>query len=61
MSCYIFRKITKTSKDKRVDIRNMPIGMSKKVYKGMVKEMDKIASQEEKSKKQRALNFLITT
>ena len=39
----------KISKDERVDIRNMPVRMSKKVYKEMVKEMDKIASQEEPS------------
>ena len=31
----------KISKDERADIRNMPVGMSKKVYKEMVKEMDK--------------------
>ena len=31
------------------DIRNMPARMSKKVYKEMVKEMDKISSQEEPS------------
>ena len=42
----------KISKDERVDIRNMPVGMSKKVYKEMVKEMDKIALQEEHSQKQ---------
>ena len=33
----------KISKDERVDIRNMPVGMSKKVYKEMVTEMDKIS------------------
>ena len=48
----------KISKDERVDIRSMPIGMSKKVYKDMVKEMDKIASQEEPSKQQRASNVI---
>ena len=47
LSCYIFRKIMKISKDERANIRNMPVGMSKKVYKEMVKEMDKIASHEE--------------
>ena len=31
----------KISKDERVDIRNMPVGMSKKVYKDMVKEIEK--------------------
>ena len=48
----------KISKDERVDIRNMPVGMSKKVYKEMVKEMDKIASQEEPSQQQRASNVI---
>ena len=48
----------KISKDERVDTRNMPIGMSKKVYKEMVKEMDKIASQEEPSQQQRASNVI---
>ena len=40
------------------DIRNMPLGISKKVYKEMVKEMDKIASQEEPSQQQRASNVI---
>ena len=39
----------KISKDEWVDIRNMLVAMSKKVYKEMVKEMDKIASPEEPS------------
>ena len=39
----------KISKDEQADIRNMPVAMSKKVYKEMVKEMEKIASQEESS------------
>ena len=47
LSCYIFRKFMKISKDERVDIRNMPVEMSKKMYKEMVKEIDKIASQED--------------
>ena len=34
----------KITKDEQADIRNMPVGMSKKVYKEMVKEMDKIES-----------------
>ena len=34
----------KISTDERDDIRNMPVGMSKTLYKEMVKEMDKIAS-----------------
>ena len=42
----------KISQVERVDIRNMLVGMPKKVYKEMVKEMDKIASQEEPSQQQ---------
>ena len=48
----------KISKEERADIRNMPAGMSKKVYKEMVKEMDKIASWEEPSIQQCALNVI---
>ena len=48
----------KISKDEWADIRNMPVGMSKKVYKEMVKEMDKITSQEEPSQQQRASNVI---
>ena len=48
----------KISKDEQVDIINMPAGMSKNVYKGMVKEMDKNASQEEPSQQQRASNVI---
>ena len=48
----------KISKNERVDIKNMPVGMSKNVYKVMVKEMDKIASQEESSQQQRASNVI---
>ena len=48
----------KISKDERVDIRNMPVGMSKNVYKEMVKEMDKIASWEELSQQQSASNVI---
>ena len=48
----------KISKYEWADIINMPIGMSKKVYKEMVKEMDKIASQEEPSQQQRASNLI---
>ena len=48
----------KISKDEQADIRNMPVGMSKKVYKEMVKEMEKIASQEEPSQQQRASNVI---
>jgi hypothetical protein len=46
----------KIPEDQRVDIRNMIVGMSKKVYKDMVKEMDIIALQEEPSQQQRASN-----
>jgi hypothetical protein len=47
--CHVifFRKIMKIPKNQRADIQNMPIGMSKKVYEEMVKELDIIASQEE--------------
>ena len=48
----------KISKDERANIRNMPVGMSKKVYKEMVKEMNKITSQEEPSQQQRASNVI---
>ena len=48
----------KISKDEWADIRNMPVGMSKKLYKEMVKEMDKIASREEPSQQQRASNVI---
>ena len=58
MSCYIFKKIMKISKDEQADIINMPIGMSKKVYKEMVKEMEKISSLEEPSQQQGASNII---
>ena len=45
-------------KDERADIRNMPVGMSKKLYKEMVKEMDKTASLEEPSQQQLASNVI---
>ena len=48
----------KISKDERADIKNMLVGMSKKVYKEMVKEMDKIALHEEPSQQQRASNVI---
>ena len=48
----------KISKDGRANIINMPTGMSKKVYNEMVKEMDKISSQEEPSQQQRASNVI---
>ena len=48
----------KISKDEWADIINMLVGMSKKVYKEMVKEMDKIASYEEPSQQQRASNVI---
>ena len=48
----------KISKDEQADIKNMPVGMSKKVYKEMFKEMDKIASREEPSQQQRASNSI---
>jgi len=48
----------KISKDERPDIRNILVRMSKKVYKEMVKEMEKIASQEEPSQQQCASNVI---
>ena len=48
----------KISKDEWVDIINMLVGMSKKVYKEMVKEMEKIASWEEPYQQQRASNVI---
>ena len=48
----------KVSKDERANIRNMLVGMSKKVYKEMVKEMDKIASLEEPSQQQLDSNVI---
>ena len=48
----------KISKDEWADIRNMPVGMSKKVYKEIVKEMDIIASHEEPYQQQRASNVI---
>ena len=48
----------KISKDEWDDMRNMLVGMSKKVYKEMVKEMEKIASQEEPSEQQCASNVI---
>ena len=47
MPFYISRNIMKIPKDERGDMQNVPVGVSKKVYKDMVKEMDIIASQEE--------------
>ena len=41
----------KISNDEWADIRNIPVGMSKKVYKDMVKEMDIISSKEDPYKK----------
>ena len=48
----------KISKVEWPDIINMPVGMSKNVYKEMVKEMDIIASHEEPSQQQRASNVI---
>ena len=39
-------------KDEQDDIKNMVVGMSKKVYNEIVKEMDIIASHEEPSQQQ---------
>ena len=48
----------KISKYEWADIRNMPVVMSKKVYKEMVKEMDKIASQDDPFQQQYASNVI---
>ena len=48
----------KISKDEGGNIRNMLVGMSKKVYKEMVKEMDIIASHEQPSQQQCASNVI---
>ena len=48
----------KISKDERADIINMPVGMSKKVYREMVKEMDIIASHKEPSQQQHVSNVI---
>ena len=46
----------KIPKDEWGDMWNVPVGVSKKVYKEMVKEIDIIASQEDPSQQQRASN-----
>ena len=46
----------KIPKGEQGDMRNVPVGVSKNVYKDMVKEIDIIASQEEPSQQQRATN-----
>ena len=51
-----FHEDYEKSKYERANIGNMPIGMSKRVYKEMVKEVDKISLQEEPSKQQCASN-----
>ena len=48
----------KISKDELADMRNMLVGMSKNVYKEMVKEMDIISLHEEPSQEQRASNVV---
>jgi hypothetical protein len=44
----------KIPSEKRGEIQYMPVGMSKRVYIEMVKEMNIIASQEDVSQQQRA-------
>ena len=46
----------KIPKDERGDMWNVPGGVSKKVYKEMVKEIEIIALQEETSQQQHASN-----
>ena len=48
----------KISKDERADIKNMRVGMSKTVYKEIVKEIEKFASQEEPYQQQDASNVI---
>ena len=50
----------KISKDEQADIRNIPLGMSKKVYKDMVKEMDIIASHEGPYQQKHPSNIICT-
>ena len=46
----------KTPNDERGDMWNVPVGVSKTMYKEMVKEIDIIASQEKPSQQQCASN-----
>ena len=48
----------KISKDEQADIKNMSVGMSKKVYKDMVKEMDIITLHEEPYQQKHASNAI---
>ena len=48
----------KISKDEWSNTKNIPVRMSKKVYKDMVKEMDIIASHEDPSQQQLASNVI---
>ena len=48
----------KISEDEEADTKNMAVGMSKNLYKEMVKEMDIIASHEEPSQQQHASNVI---
>ena len=46
----------KIPEDEQGDMINVSIGVSKKVYEKMVKEIDIIASQEDSSQQQHATN-----
>ena len=45
-------------KDEQDNIKNMPVEMSKKIYKEMVREMDMIASHEEPYQQKCASNVI---
>ena len=49
-----FQEDYENPKDERGDMQNVLVGVSKKVYKQMVKEIDIIALQVEPSQQQRA-------
>ena len=50
----VFQENYENSKGKMGDLQSMLIGMSKKVYKEMLKEMNIIASRDEPSQQQHA-------
>ena len=56
MSFYTYRNILKIPKDEWGDIQNIAVGMSKNVYKEIVKDIYIIASHEEPYQQQRASN-----
>ena len=56
-SFYISRNIMEIQKGEQGDMQNVPVGVSEKAYKEMVKEIDIIASQEEPYQQQHASNI----